>query len=285
MLTLCNRTDADVDAAGDRLQLHRLRPALGVLARDALGATRGSRRRTAPRARAAGTAGRARRAPRGRARAGSAPRRRRGTCVPGEPNSRSIARSTSRWPPYAAGSISHARPSRPQRTFPLQRSPCRRAGGSGGPASSAHARAHALDGPVAEAGEAGVREQRQQAPLGVERGPVGRGSLGSESDARRSGGRAAARRAAPAPPRRRAARRRPRAARRTSSAPAAWISASPAPNAAGSPRPPSSTQSSTSTSSATPSTSGHAQRARLGRASAAPPPRPRTRPARRPRGS
>ena len=99
--------------------------------------------------------------------------------------------------------------------------------------------ADALDRPVAEAGEAGVREQRQQPPLGVERGPVRRRVV---RQARAGPSRRRPRRVAAAPP--------------NSSAPAAWISARPAPNAAPSPRPPSSTQSSTSTSSRTPSTSG-----------------------------
>ena len=77
----------------------RARASAGVAARDAARRERRSRRRTAPRARAAGTAARARRAPRGRRRAARPPRRRRGRARPGAPNRRSIARSTSRWPP------------------------------------------------------------------------------------------------------------------------------------------------------------------------------------------
>ena len=101
VLTLCNRTDTDATPPSIAFSyiVFDLPSRLGVGAGHALGARRGSRRRTARRARAAGTAGRARRAPRGRARAGSAPRRRRGSDLPGEPNSRSIARSTSRCPP------------------------------------------------------------------------------------------------------------------------------------------------------------------------------------------
>ena len=45
-----------------------------------------------------------------------------------------MARSVSRWPPWAAGSISQ--PSPPdQSTFPAQQSPWMRLGGSAGPAS------------------------------------------------------------------------------------------------------------------------------------------------------
>ena len=48
-----------------------------------------------------------------------------------------MARSVSRWPPWAAGSTSHGRPSASQSRLPDHRSPWMRAGGSGGPASSA----------------------------------------------------------------------------------------------------------------------------------------------------
>ena len=107
-----------------------------------------------------------------------------------------------------------------------------------------HPRAHALDGAVAEARQAGVRRAAAAAAARRRRSAS---PAWSRWEARASRGEAG-------PDRR--ATSRPWAGRRTSSAPAAWISASPAPNAAGSPRPPSSTQSSTSTSSATPSTSG-----------------------------
>ena len=59
----------------------------------------------------------------------------------------SMARSTSRCPPYAAGSTNETRPgplpgpvgpvgSMPQSTLPFQRSPCSRAGGSSGTRSA-----------------------------------------------------------------------------------------------------------------------------------------------------
>ncbi len=66
------------------------------------------------------------------------PRRRRpspcGRC--GSPKRDSIARSASRWPPYAAGSITRITPSRLHSTLPFHRSPCRRDGGSSGSRSA-----------------------------------------------------------------------------------------------------------------------------------------------------
>ena len=97
----------------------------------------------------------------------------------------------------------------------------------GRPGELGDARADALDRPVAEAREPRVRQERQQPPLGVERRPVGRGVVGERSDARARRARSAPRRRAAAP--RLAGRRR----RPKSSAPAAWTSARPAPNAAG----------------------------------------------------
>jgi hypothetical protein len=55
----------------------------------------------------------------------------------GRPNRVSIARSVSRCPPYALGSTSRQRPSVHHSTFPDHRSPCRRCGGSAGPAIAA----------------------------------------------------------------------------------------------------------------------------------------------------
>ena len=105
-----------------------------------------------------------------------------------------------------------------------------------------HARADALDRLVAEAREARVREQREEPPLGVERGPVRRGVVRQRQrrqPQRRP--RAAPARARTSPAARRARLAAPRLAARggvapKSSAPAAWTSARPAPNAAGSPR-------------------------------------------------
>ena len=57
----------------------------------------------------------------------------------GSPNRASIARSVSRWPPCAAGSITQTRCSVPHRTLPFQRSPCSRAGGSSGTRSASRA--------------------------------------------------------------------------------------------------------------------------------------------------
>ena len=53
----------------------------------------------------------------------------------GAPNSASMARSVSRWPPWAAGSMSQPRPA-DHSTLPDQQSPWMRLGGSRGPASS-----------------------------------------------------------------------------------------------------------------------------------------------------
>ena len=101
-----------------------------------------SRRRTAPRAPAVDTAGAVRhgRASLRAAAAGLVPVETSAKC--GQPNSASIARSVSRCPPCAAGSISTA-PSGVHITLPLHRSPCSRAGGSSSsksPARSARSR-------------------------------------------------------------------------------------------------------------------------------------------------
>ena len=99
-----------------------------------------SRRRTARRAPAVGTAGAARPAPANRreaaAAAGSRRSPRRDT---GSRTSASIARSVSRWPPCAAGSMSTT-PSGVHITLPLHRSPCSRAGGSSSSKSPASQR-------------------------------------------------------------------------------------------------------------------------------------------------
>ena len=65
-----------------------------------------SRRRRGSRGRAAAASARARPARRGRRERAAPRRRRRRRSAPGSPNSRSIARSISRWAPWAAGSIS-----------------------------------------------------------------------------------------------------------------------------------------------------------------------------------
>ena len=113
----------------------------------------------------------------------------------GRPKSRSMARSTSRWPPCAAGSMSRARPSAPASTLPPHRSPCSRAGGSGGPASSGRRAATASTARRPAASRPACGSTREQAVLGVERGPVV-GLRAGQVDASRAAGRRAARRAA-----------------------------------------------------------------------------------------
>ena len=56
-----------------------------------------------------------------------------------------MARSVSRCPPCAAGSTRCTRPSAAQSMLPDHRSPCSRAGGSGGPASSSIRSTHGVD--------------------------------------------------------------------------------------------------------------------------------------------
>ena len=133
-------------------------------------------RRTGRRGRAAGTAARAARAARARPRAGGPPRRPRACAARAPPNSRSIARSTSRWPPYAAGSIRYGRPPALASTFPPQRSPCSRAGGSGGPASSGR---RSITASIAASAAGRQRpaigrgaHERREPVLAVERRPV-----------------------------------------------------------------------------------------------------------------
>ena len=132
----------------------------------------------------------------------------------GQPNRASIARSVSRWPPDAAGSISTA-PSGVHCTLPFQRSPWMRAGGSPSSRSPEASRSHASR-TSAQVGAADRRRapppaRRRAAPAGPRRrrprrgqpsGRVGRAWFADE------------RRAASTPP---AAPRTPRRPRRASS--------------------------------------------------------------------
>ena len=95
----------------------------------------------------------------------------------GAPNSRSIARSISRWPPYAAGSISRGRPSRPRARC---RSTGRRAGAraarAGRPAPAA-ARSRARSRPRRRpAARRGRRPRAAAARAGARRRTPGQSS-------------------------------------------------------------------------------------------------------------
>ena len=203
------------------------------------------------------------------------PRRRRACAAMGVPNSRSIARSTSRWPPYAAGSIRYGRPSAPASTLPRQRSPCSRAGGSGGPASAGSRSITASIAPAPPAGSAprsdGRAQQRRQPVLGVERRPVGRGG-GREHD--RAEPQAAVRRARRRRAERAARRRRGRARDRGRAPPRRARRARPrrSTRARG-------TRARDPAHRRRPAPRARAARPRPRRASAGPPPRSRTRPA------
>ena len=153
------------------------------------------------------------------------PRRRRRAAATGAPKSRSIARSTSRWPPCAAGSITRRGPehvARPEVAVD-PRGRLRR------PAQRGQPREHRLHGGDAGAGDRAAvgrqPQQRREPVLAVERGPVVRGRrraaragrAGTSRPARRAAGRRrpARRRRGRAPARARAPRRRAGARRAT----------------------------------------------------------------------
>ena len=143
---------------------------------------RRSRRRTCRRAPAAGTAGAAAAAPPSRRRAATTSAyasSTRGRC--GSPNSASIARSASRWPPYAAGSITRATPSSAQMHVAVPEVAVqpggRLLGQQVGRAGRSRPRSAAASSSVACAAVAGQLEVGQHPPGRVELRPGRRGPV------------------------------------------------------------------------------------------------------------